>query len=294
LAARGAAVVVNDTAGAGTADGARADAVVAEIEAAGGEAAASYDSVATPEGGRAVVDVALDRFGSVDVVVNNAGFLRSAPFESLTVDHIDDVLDVHLRAAFFVTQPAWQAMLGRGYGRIVLTSSSSTFGQQANSNYAAAKAGILGLTTALAAEGEEHGIRVNAVLPYAVSQIAQDTPLVGQDTTRIRAGLDALTPRRAPESVAPLVLFLASRACPFNGHAYSALAGRFARVFSGTTTGWLCSDTADLHPEDIAAHLIEIEDTASFRVPTAMIDEIEDVLDQVRRLSAAVASPADL
>jgi NAD(P)-dependent dehydrogenase (short-subunit alcohol dehydrogenase family) len=284
LAARGAAVVVNDMAGVDTGGAPRADVVVAEIEAAGGRAATSYDSVATAEGGQAVVDVALERFGCVDVVVNNAGFLRSANFEDLTTDQIGEVVGVHLLGAFHVTQPAWRVMKERGYGRVVLTSSSSTFGHQANSNYAAAKAGVLGLTTALAAEGEERGIRVNAVLPYAVSQIAQDTPLVGADNTRIRAGLDALSYRRAPETVAPLVAFLASRACPHNGHAYSALAGRFARVFSGVTAGWLSADLTKLRAEDIGAHMDQIEELGDFTVPSAMVAEIELVLDQVQRL----------
>lgn len=287
LAARGAAVVVNDM------DRTRADDVVAEIEANAGRAATSTADVATPEGGRAIVDVALERYGTVDVVVNNAGFLRSANFEDLTVGQIDDIVGVHLLAAFYVTQPAWRVMMAKGYGRVVLTSSSSSFGQQANSNYAAAKAAVLGLMAALAVEGEEHGIKVNSVLPYAVTPIAEDTPLAGADTARIRAGLDTMYDRRSPLSVSPLVLLLASRECPHNGHAYSALGGRYARVFTGVTGGWIAEDLTGIGPEAIAEHMDEIEDRSNVLVPGAMIDEIESVSARVAGLPAPTAPEWD-
>ncbi|MGE0307230.1 MAG: SDR family NAD(P)-dependent oxidoreductase [Acidimicrobiia bacterium] len=284
LAARGAAVVVNDI-GIDGSEVSRAEAVVDEIIAAGGRAVSCRVDVMTPEGGQYLVQEALDTFGSIEVVIHNAGFLRPGLVEDLTPQDIDDVLGVHLRAAFHVVQPAWRQMKTNGYGRVVLTSSSSTFGHQANSNYAAAKAGVLGLTTALAGEGAGHGIRVNAVMPYAVSSIAKDNPLVGDDNPAIRGALDTLTSRRSPESVAPLVLYLASRECVVTGQAFSALAGRYARAFSGVTNGWI---SADPEPslEAIADHMSLIGDTTSFIVPGSMLDEILSVSSRVHDLKA--------
>jgi NAD(P)-dependent dehydrogenase (short-subunit alcohol dehydrogenase family) len=161
LAQRGASVVVNDVGGVGTEAGPTADRVVAEIEQAGGSGIPSYDSVASPEGGRALVARAVDHFGSLDILINNAGFLRNALFAEMTIDEFDAVLDVHLRAAFLVTQSAWHVMQKKGYGRVVMTSSSSgLFGRKGGANYCAAKAGIVGLTRALALEDASSGIRV--------------------------------------------------------------------------------------------------------------------------------------
>lgn len=282
LAERGAAVVVNDI---GTDDSGRprAELVVDEIVAAGGRAASCTDDVATATGGQAIIEAALGAFGAVDVVVHNAGFLRPGLFEDLTASHVSEVVNVHLLGAFHVVQPAWQHMKSNGYGRVVLTSSSSTFGHQANSNYAAAKAGVLGLVTALAGEGASFGIKVNAVLPYAVSNIAKDNPLVGPDNAAIRGALDALTPRRSHESVAPLVAFLASQECGVSGQAFSALAGRYARVFSGVTDGWMSADPEPT-PESVAEHMGEIGDTTSFMVPATMLEEIRAVASRVGAL----------
>lgn len=278
LGRRGAAVVVNDR------DSARAAGVVDEVEAAGGRAVASDADVSSPAGGAALVDLAISTYGTVDAVVNNAGYLNSALFEDLSVGQIEDIVGVHLLAAFYVTQPAWRVMKANGYGRVVLTSSSSTFGQLANSNYCAAKNGVLGLMNALAVEGEEHGIKVNAVLPYAVTPIAVDTPLAGADTPRIRTGLDTMYDRRDPTSVAPLVVLLASRDCPFSGHAYSALGGRYARVFTGVTAGWVAGDLEGIGPEAILEHIDAVEDRSDFLVPAAMIEEIESVSARVAHL----------
>lgn len=287
LASQGAAVVVNDVAGVGSAEEKRADSVVAEIEAAGGRAVASYDSVQSWEGGRRIVETALERFGTVDVVINNAGFLRSAYFEDLSADQLQEVLGVHLLAAFAVTQPAWKVMRDHGYGRVVFTSSSSSFGQLANSNYAAAKSGLLGMAAALAIEGEPLGIRVNSVLPYAVSPIASDNPLVGADTPRIRAALDAMSSRRTPESVAAMVLYLASRECAVSGHGYSALAGRYARVFFGVTEGWMDVE-GSATARSIADHIDAIDDVSTFLAPHSMLEEIEHVLARVRTVDSSI------
>ena len=160
---RGALIVVNDLGGAvdGTgSDKGAAQLVVDEIKAAGGEAVANTDSVATPEGGESIVQTAVDAFGKVDIVINNAGILRDKSFHNMTPDLVDPVLDVHLRGAFNVTGPAWKIMREQGYGRIVSTSSAAgIFGNFGQANYGAAKMGLVGFTNVLAVEGAKYNIR---------------------------------------------------------------------------------------------------------------------------------------
>jgi NAD(P)-dependent dehydrogenase (short-subunit alcohol dehydrogenase family) len=243
--------VVNDV------DARVADRVVDEIEAEGGTAVAAIMSVSDQPGAARLVDLALDRFGSVDVLINNAGFTRSAYVEDISPAMWDEVLAVHLSGSFFVAQAAWPQMRERGYGRIVMISSSAgLFGAAASANYAAAKAGVYGLTRALAIEGRSLGINVNAVLPQANPLDDDNAPL---DPAEARAwdelnwGTpavdDYLTPdflavvaRRDPMLVAPLVLFLASRECTVTGEAFAAGMGRFARVFAGEGPGWYAAD----------------------------------------------------
>ena len=171
LAARGASVVVNDPGGDvhGSGDNRNAaDSVVEEIRDAGGEAVAEYSSVATPDGGLAIVETALDAYGRVDALIHNAGILRDRSFLNLTDEDIGAVIDVHLKGAFYVGQPAFAWMKEAGYGRIVLTSSGSgLFGNFGQANYGAAKTGVLGLMRVLSDEGERYGIRVNTVAPSA-------------------------------------------------------------------------------------------------------------------------------
>lgn len=286
IAQRGGAVVVNDLGGANTPEGRWADLVVREIQDGGGRAVASYDDVATAEGGQAITETALRHFGSVDVVINNAGTLQTAMFETMTPKQLQDIIGVHLLAAFYVTQPAWRVMREKNYGRVVMTSSSSIFGMQGNSNYLAAKGGVLALAQALALEGEAHNIRVNSVLPFAASNIGQNSPHVGPDMQRNVAPQKALTARRTPESVLPLVLYLAGRSCAVSGQAFSALAGRYARTFIGLCDGWLSEDANAVTVEDIAQRMDEIGDTSKFIVPRAMYDELDSVLDRVNRLAS--------
>ena len=178
LARRGALVVVNDLGGSvdGTGSGTTAaQAVVDEITAAGGEAVANYDSVATPEGGQAIVQTALDALGRVDIIINNAGILRDASFKNMDADKVDPVLDVHLRGAFNVTQPAWEHMRDQGYGRIVNTrSGAGIFGNFGQTNYGAAKMGLVGLTRVLAVEGAKYNIKANAIAPVAKTRMTED------------------------------------------------------------------------------------------------------------------------
>lgn len=280
LARRGAKVVVNDIGGLDDPEGSTAETVVREIEAAGGTAVASHDSVATPEGGQAIVDKALDSFGTVDAVIHNAGVWRHKYYEEMTVDMLDPVIDVHLRGAFFVTQPAWSIMKEKGYGRIVLTSSSTgAFGRLAGSNYAAAKAGMLGLGRALSLEGADHGIKANCILPVAPFGRKEDVPKVFGE----QLAATGLSPELAgPEQVAPIVVWMASSACSVSGEAFSAGGGRFGRVFIAVADGWVNPADTPATAEDIDAHLAEIEDRSSYEIPPFSIDELR-IIGKVRK-----------
>ncbi|MCI0543784.1 MAG: SDR family NAD(P)-dependent oxidoreductase, partial [Actinobacteria bacterium] len=201
LGRRGARVVVNDLGGGVDGTGASssaADAVVAEIVAAGGEAVASYDSVAEEEGGAAMVQTALDAFGTVDVVVSNAGILRDKSFANMTSDEVNPVLDVHLRGGFAVSLPAFRVMKEKGYGRFVFaTSGSGLFGNFGQANYAAAKMGLVGLSNVIAIEGAKYDIKSNAVAPIARTRMTEDL-------------LGPLVEMVDPELVTPLVVYLCS------------------------------------------------------------------------------------
>lgn len=279
LARRGAAVVVNDLGcemGGSkdeAADSSVADDVVAEIAAAGGTAIASYDSVDSPAGGQAIVDAAVRAFGRVDAVVSNAGIFGSTPFEDLSADEWDRMLRVHLDGGFHLAQPAYRVMKRNGGGRFVFISSSAgIFGQPMEAHYAAAKAGLVGLTNVIAIEGEAHGILANSVMPTGFSRMVTET--VGDEKFLAESGF-----MRAirPEIVVPLVTFLASTACTFTHRNYSAAAGRYARVFVGLTEGWLADADGSPTAEDIQAHLEEISSTEKFIVPASIVDEVLEV-----------------
>jgi NAD(P)-dependent dehydrogenase (short-subunit alcohol dehydrogenase family) len=262
LAKRGALIVVNDLGGASDGTGhseTAAQKVVDEISAAGGEAVASYDSVATPEGGANIVKTAVDSFGRVDIIINNAGILRDTSFKNMTPDQLNPVLDVHLRGAFYVTQPAWQLMRDQGYGRIVNTSSGAgIFGNFGQTNYGAAKMGLVGFTRVLAVEGAKNNIKANAIAPVAKTRMTEEL-------------LGAAADRLAPELVTPVVTYLAHEDCPVSGEAYAAGAGRFARIFIASTPGWV-------HPgpeptvEDVARNWAAINDESGYYLPADLTD----------------------
>ena len=255
------------------ADGSVADQVVDEIRRAGGKAVASHDSVATPEGGEAIVRTALEHFGRLDAVISNAGIFGSVDFERLSADAWRRMLNVHLDGSFYLSQPAFRAMKAQGYGRFVFTASSAgMFGQPQEAHYAAAKAGTFGLANVVAIEGEEHGIKANCVLPFGFSRMVTET--VGGDEAAAQIPfLQIIDPRL----VVPMVVFLASRACALSHHNYSAGAGRYARVFAGLGEGWLAPAGTEPTAEDIAANLAKISGTQPFTVPTSIVDEVMQI-----------------
>lgn len=283
LARRGAMVVVNDLAGLepDSPTGPAADAVVREIEAMGGKAVASHHTVASPEGGQAMTDLALETFGTIDAVIHNAGIWRHFYFHDMTSDLLDPVLDVHLRGAFFVARPAWKHMMAKGYGRIVLTSSSTgAFGRLAGTNYAAAKAAMLGLAKAMALEGEEHGIKTNCILPVAPFRKRGAVP--AEITQKLHSmGLSA--EEAGPEQVAPIVAWLASKACSVSGEAYSAGAGRFGKMLVAVADGWIKPGEEPASAEDIAEHLAEIRDVSRYSIPPSAIDELGEIAQMRKR-----------
>lgn len=241
LASRGAKVIVNDAGGSLAGDGTDegpAEHVVSEIRAAGGEAVACTASVATREGGDAIIRTALERYGRLDVLIHNAGNVRRGSLKEMSYEDFDAVLDVHLRGAFNVVRPAFPIMCEAGYGRIVLTSSiGGLYGNHGVANYAAAKAGVVGLSNVAALEGAADGVTCNVIVPAAV--------------TRMAAGIDTSSyPPMGPELVAPVVGWLAHESCSVTGEMFIALAGRVARAVIAESPGvyrpsWTVEDVAD-------------------------------------------------
>jgi NAD(P)-dependent dehydrogenase (short-subunit alcohol dehydrogenase family) len=263
LADRGARVVVNDL---GQSDGGgTADAVVEEITARGGSAVADMNSVSTADGGAAVIETALTSFGAIDIVVNNAGIVRDKSFAKLTPDMLGDVLDVHLKGAFYVTQPAFAVMKERGYGRIVSTSSAAgLFGNFGQTNYGAAKMGLVGMTRVLALEGTRYGITANIVAPIAATSMSAG--ILDEDWER----------RLRPGLVSPVVAWLAHEECLANGEILSAAAGRVARVFIAETRGYY-SETLSL--EDVRDQWELVCDEHGYSVPMSAEQE-RDLLER--------------
>jgi NAD(P)-dependent dehydrogenase (short-subunit alcohol dehydrogenase family)/acyl dehydratase/putative sterol carrier protein len=252
LAKRGALVVVNDLGGAPDGTGAStrpADQVVQEITAAGGTAIANYDSVATLQGGQNIVQAALDHFGRLDILINNAGILRDKSFAKMTPDMWNDVLAVHLQGAFNVTHPAFQAMRQQGYGRIVFaTSAAGLFGNFGQTNYGTAKMGLVGLMNTLKLEGQKHNIKVNTVAPLAATRLTRD--VLPPDF------LDSLK----PEFAAPLVLYLCSERCTDSGLILNAGMGHYSRAAIVNAPGIMLGEGEQI-PDlgDIHRHWTQID-----------------------------------
>jgi len=259
LAQRGARVVVNDLGGSTEGEGFDAEpasAVAAEIAAAGGRAVADISDVATAEGAQALVDAAIEEFGRLDALINNAGIVRWAGFPDADAENLARHLAVHVGGSFNTTRAAWPHMAGQRYGRIVMTTSSGIFGHPGNQSYAAAKGGVIGLARSLATAGAAHGIKVNLVAPAAYTRMAAG----GAGEAEMPADL-----------VAPMVAFLAHERCPVSGEIYVAGGRRFARIFIASTPGYVHA-TADPTIEDVAGHWTMINDEAGYHVPADLMD----------------------
>jgi NAD(P)-dependent dehydrogenase (short-subunit alcohol dehydrogenase family) len=261
LASRGAQVVINDLGGgidgSGGSEG-PAHTAAKEIESLGGIAVADTHSVATPEGGAAIVKTALDAFGRVDIVINNAGILRDKTFHNMDAELLDPVIDVHLKGAFNVTRPAWVTMREQGYGRVVSTSSAAgIFGNFGQTNYGAAKMGLVGFTRVLAVEGAKYNIKANVIAPLALTRMTED--IMGPMASKV-----------APEKVSPVVAFLAHEDCPVSGEIYSVAGGRVARVFIAETRGFYKDG---LTMEDVRDNFDTIRDETGYAVPANLGEE---------------------
>ncbi|OBH25097.1 short-chain dehydrogenase [Mycobacterium sp. E342] len=281
LAERGARVVVNDIGGSVTGEGTdseAANAVAEEIRRQGGQAIADTHGVTSPEGGQAIIDTAVRAWGRVDILINNAGIVGDAPFEDMTAERLEPVLNVHLDGAFYVTRPVWKVMREQRYGRVLNTcSAAGILGAERMSNYGAAKTALIGFTRVLAAEGAEHGIKVNAVAPIAYTRmLTHSLDAAGpQDDPAAQAVLNDLVGQYLqqldPAQVAPVAAFLTHRDCPVSGEIYTAGAGHVARFFIGRTTGFY---DPKLSIEDVRDHLDEIRDEAGYTVPGGPTDEM--------------------
>ena len=270
---RGGKVVVNDLGGAADGSGAgtsMADQVVKEITEAGGTAVANYDSVATPEGGEAIIQTALDNFGQVDIVVNNAGILRDKSFAKLSPAELEIVLDVHLKGAFFVSQPAFRVMKERNYGRFVHTSSAAgLMGNFGQTNYGAAKMGLVGLSNVLAVEGAKNNILSNVIAPIALTRMTED--LLGPLAEKVK-----------PECITPLTVYLCSEACEETHSIYSVGGGRYARLFIGMGQGWIKGPGEAASVEEIAANWDQIHSDENYTIPTSIADETRVLIEALK------------
>jgi NAD(P)-dependent dehydrogenase (short-subunit alcohol dehydrogenase family) len=259
LASRGASVVVNDLGGSMTGAGADAEpaaAVAAQIVATGGKAVGDGSDVSSVGGAEALIASAIEHFGRIDILINNAGIIRWAGLPEADADNLAQHLAVHVGGSFNTARAAWPHFVAQNYGRIVMTTSSGLFGLPTNVSYAAAKGGVIGLTRSLAVAGAKKGIRVNALAPAAMTRMAG--PASGEPD-----------PQMAPELVAPLAAFLAHESCPVTGEIYAAGAGRFARIFIASTPGYV---GAGATVEDIAEHWSAINDEAGYGIPASLME----------------------
>ena len=275
LASRGAKVVVNDPGASIKGDSTDirpAEEVVSEIKVAGGEAVANTDSVATPEGGKAIIQAALDHYGRIDILIHNAGIVRRASLREISYEDFETVLDVHLRGGFHVVRPAFPHMCKAGYGRIVLTGSvNGLYGNSNVVNYSVAKAGLIGLSNVAALEGAEYGVKSNIILPGAVTRMAE-----GLDTSAY--------PPMDPELVAPTVGWLCHDSCSITGEMLSSMAGRVARAFAAETPGvYLPAWTIEQVAEQIDAIRNTNEPVIFPVVPSGHIDHLRYSFEMASR-----------
>jgi NAD(P)-dependent dehydrogenase (short-subunit alcohol dehydrogenase family) len=270
LAERGARVVVNDLGISLDGSGGSAEVaqrVMDEISAAGGEAVVDAHSVAEADAARAIVQTALESFGRVDVLVNNAGVLDDQMLADVDDAYVDRVLDTHLRGAITLCRAVWAPMAEQGFGRIVNTSSGAVFGSAGGTVYQTAKAGLLGLTRSLALAGADVGIRVNAIMPTAFTRMTATVP---DPTFR-----DFMENTFGPERVAALVVALAADDLGVTGECFLVGGGRIARAFLGVTRGYISTEPT---AEDFAEHLEAVLDTEGMLVPVDRASEFNSYL----------------
>lgn len=272
LAKRGANVVVNDLGGArdgsGSGSSTAAESVVREILDLGGKAVANFDNVATSEGGENIVKAALDAFGTVDIVINNAGILRDKSFTNMEPENWAAVLAVHLNGAYNVTRPAFKVMKEKGYGRIVMTTSAAgLYGNFGQANYSAAKMALVGLMNSLKIEGSKYNIKVNTVAPLAASRLTED--IMPEDLFR----------KMKPEFVSPMTLFLCSEECDVTGNIYNAGMGFFNRAAVVTGSGKVVGDGIKVpDPEELMAKLDDIKDMDQGREFSHLNDQVGEIM----------------
>jgi NAD(P)-dependent dehydrogenase (short-subunit alcohol dehydrogenase family) len=268
LASRGCKIVVNDNGSATRGDeivANPADDVVAEIKAAGGEAVACAESVATPEGAAAIIQSAIDQWGRIDILIHNAGNVRYGMIADLSIEDFNAVTDVHFKGGFYLAKAAMPHMIAAKYGRVILTAScSGLYGSQTTVNYGMSKAGLMGLNNVIALEGGDHGIRSNTIVPAAVTRMAD-----GLDTSSY--------PPLEPDLVAPMVAWLAHESCTASGEHFIAGGGRMARAWTIETKGaWQDSWS----PEDVAKNIETIRTGEEKWVfppyPSGMMDHLSE------------------
>ncbi|MDQ8036158.1 MAG: SDR family oxidoreductase [Pedobacter sp.] len=268
LASRGAKVVVNDLGGGMHGDGGgghrAADVVVDEIRAAGGVAVANYDSV---ENGEAIVKTALDAFGTVDIVINNAGILRDVSFAKMNTADWDLVHKVHLSGAMRVTHAAWPVMREKGYGRIIMTSSAAgIYGNFGQTNYGAAKMGLVGFAACLAEEGKSKGIHVNTIAPIAASRMTE-TIMPPEVLARLK-----------PEAVSPLVAWLCHESCTETKGVFEVGAGYISKIRWERALGARFGESSGFSPEAVASRWNEITDFSQGEYPSSMHESFNAIL----------------
>lgn len=267
LAARGAKVIVNDLGGGVDGTGSSrspAQQVVDEIRGDGGEAVPDFNTVATVDGAEAVVQTALDAYGRLDILVNNAGILRDKSFKNMSPEMFQAVIDVHLYGTVWTCRAAWPVMYEtQQYGRIINTSSSSSLGNFGQTNYSAAKAGIIGFSRSLSVEGAKRNVKVNVLCPGGVTRMTED--LIGGFLQSQNISMD-------PEMVSPMVAYLAHRDCAYTGEIFAAAAGRYGRLFFGATPGYFNPQAA---PEDVRDHIKQVMDPADYVLCRSAADEMQ-------------------
>ena len=268
LGARGAKVVVNDPGGARDGKGgnhAAADQVVAEIKAAGGQAVANYDSVAERAGGANIVKTAIDAFGTVDIVINNAGVLRDKSFHNMSLDDYEFVVKVHFLGSVYVTQAAWPIMREKSYGRVVMTSSNSgIYGNFGQANYSAAKLAMVGLVNTLRLEGQKYNIHVNAIAPVAGTRMTED--LMPPE----------IVAKMKPDLVSPMVAYMCSEQCQHTGEIFAAGAGYFSLIEYREGAGVRLAGQPSV--DDVAANIAKITDMSQPKRYRTSSEEVAAVL----------------